>query len=98
MYGISGHKIAELEGNAEVTTYGEHGPYTIVSCGGRNGYVLTELLAQASDLKAEADEEVVQFQPAEEATKSSGAGVRILLLLLAIAGAASGAVAVLGLV
>jgi len=89
MLGISGHKIAELDRASPVTIYGEQGPYTVVHCQGRNGYVLTDCLGTISDL----DEKSSLLEPVagEESARSRNsylARLRLGVLSAAVLGSA----------
>jgi hypothetical protein len=97
IFGISGHKIGELEGEAPVTVYGEHGPYTIVSCHGLSGYVLTERLGYVSEL----EEEAAALEPVPEPEPETGGGnlrAAVLRVSLGVAVIGSGVAVALGLI
>ena len=98
LIGISGRPVGVLEKAAEVSVHGEVGPYTIVSCEGRNGYVLTDNLTDHLSLLDE---------PAAGSERPSGesdshhrwAGHIVLVLLSGVTAAAAvtaGAVLALG--
>jgi len=74
-----------------VVAYGEHGPYTIVSCHGLNGYVLTECIAYLSELEEEAAElePVVELEPETRPNTWRAIGLRVALAAAVLGSGAS---------
>lgn len=68
--GVSGRQVASIERGTELTVLGEHGTYTIVRWGARNGYVPADQLVSLDEFNADpADvEEAVASAP----TRRSG--------------------------
>jgi hypothetical protein len=67
--GVSGRQVDSIERGTELSILGERGPYTIVSWGGRNGYVPTDHLVSPSDFNAMTDQDDIE-EPAETSRPS----------------------------
>jgi len=88
LVGVSGHQLAYLPPESEVKAYGELGPYAIVSCGGRNGYVLRDCLQEKQPATMGAVAEAMRPE-GDLTTPARPSWLRLLVLLAGLGGAAA---------